>query len=79
MTIKKIGIIVKRSNPVAIKTSGEIALWLKERGRKVMVEKGCEVPIGSVGALPAHKLAKEADALVVLGGDGTMLHAARSL
>ncbi len=77
--IKKIGIIVKLSNPEAIKTCAAVAEWLSERGLSVLVEDKISGEVGCAGAMPGEALATEADAILVLGGDGTLLHTVRLL
>ena len=77
--IKKIGIIVKISNPEAINTCATAARWLTERGVNVLVEGKIAAQVECAVALSGEELAREADALLVLGGDGTMLHTVRLL
>jgi len=48
--------------------------WLLERGYQAQVEEEAGVP--GVPVAPGCDLAERADLLVVLGGDGTMIHAA---
>lgn len=73
--MRTVAIIPKRSKPEAWALAGELALWLIERGRAVLSEKGSDVE-GS-HPVPAEELAERSDLIVVLGGDGTLLHAAR--
>ena len=48
--------------------------WIQKEGKKVSVESG----IARGRGLPLASLVKKVDVLIVLGGDGTMLHAARA-
>jgi NAD+ kinase len=56
-----------------------LAVHLHARGRKVFAESESSVDFGAtrVERRPAAKLAAEANLVVAIGGDGTMLHAAR--
>lgn len=73
--MKTVAVIPKRSKPEAVALAGKVADWLVERGRAVISEEGGEVP-GTHG-VPAGEIAARADLIVVLGGDGTLLHASR--
>ncbi|MBI5969559.1 MAG: NAD(+)/NADH kinase [Deltaproteobacteria bacterium] len=58
--------------------AAELSAWIAERGGKVYSGKDAEqIPLSS--AVPQDKLPEHIDVLVVLGGDGTMLSAARLL
>jgi NAD+ kinase len=56
-----------------------LAAHLLERGRHVLAAEGVEIDFGllPVSRVPEAELARGADLLVAVGGDGTMLHAAR--
>jgi len=56
-----------------------LAVHLHGRGRKVFAESDSTVDFGTarVERRPTDKLAAEANLVVAIGGDGTMLHAAR--
>jgi NAD+ kinase len=56
-----------------------LAAHLLERGRHVLAVDGVEIDFGllPVSRVPETELARGADLLVAVGGDGTMLHAAR--
>lgn len=73
--MRTIAIIPRRSTPEAVQLAGEVADWLVARGLAAICEAGSPVS----GALPVapERLAEQADLVVVLGGDGTLLHAAR--
>jgi len=73
--MQTIALIPRRSKPEAVALAEKVADWLVARGKGVICEIGGEVP----GARPvtADEIASMADLVVVLGGDGTLLHAAR--
>jgi len=56
-----------------------LAAHLRERGREVRAAEGLGIDFGQlpVRLVPEAELARETDLLVAVGGDGTMLHAAR--
>jgi len=56
-----------------------LAAHLLERGRHVLAAEGVGIDFGllPVSRVPENELARGADLLVAVGGDGTMLHAAR--
>jgi NAD+ kinase len=69
--IRSVGIVVKPNNAEAVKTSKELSDWLTARGITVK----CEPYIGD--HKPDQQFDFDADLIVVLGGDGTMISTAR--
>ncbi len=73
--MKTIGIITK-DIPAARKAAGKLATWLEARGKKVIIDNETAAAIHLPGAdrmlIPAR-----VEMLIVLGGDGTLLSAAR--
>ena len=57
----------------------EIVSQLRKLGLKVFVPAQADIPkgFGDTHNLPPDQLAAEVDLIVAVGGDGTMLHAAR--
>lgn len=68
--IKSVGIVVKPNNAEALKTSKELWDWLTARGITVKSEP-------YVGNHEEGEFDLDADLIVVLGGDGTMISTAR--
>lgn len=66
-------------DPRVVESMQILAVHLHARGRKVIVESDSTVDFGDtrVERQPTAALAKGADLVVAIGGDGTMLHAAR--
>jgi NAD+ kinase len=62
-----------------VETMQILAVHLHARGRKVFAESDSAVDFGAtrVERRPTDKLAADANLVVAIGGDGTMLHAAR--
>ncbi|MBI5560127.1 MAG: NAD(+)/NADH kinase [Deltaproteobacteria bacterium] len=77
--MKKIGLIVKLANPDAVRRASEMTTWLSGKGITVYGDGELSRQVSSMKKASREELAEIADALVVLGGDGTMLYAARLL
>ncbi|OPY10083.1 MAG: putative inorganic polyphosphate/ATP-NAD kinase [Syntrophaceae bacterium PtaB.Bin095] len=79
MRIGKIGIVAN----VAKEKSSEYALrlkkWLLDRGVQVFLDEAVAYRIGESEGMERGKLAAASDLIVVFGGDGTMLRAARAV
>jgi NAD+ kinase len=83
--IRRVGVVVKPNQPEAVKTICQVVEWLASRGLTVIVdptiererienETGCAIEVQE-----REDLAANADLLLVLGGDGTMISTARFL
>ncbi len=84
-SIKRIGLVLKPHQPDALKTICELASWVAERDislaggpeierEQIKQQTGC-----SVNEVLPDKLAQHVDLILVLGGDGTMIAAARMM
>jgi NAD+ kinase len=73
--MKKIGIIAK-DTARAHDAVRKLSKWLSSKGRKVFLEDRTAASLGLTG-LAARKLPSLVDMIIVLGGDGTLLSAAR--
>jgi NAD+ kinase len=82
-SIKRIGIVLKPHQPDALKTMCELTIWLSQRGitliggpeierERIEHQTGC-----AVEQVESEQIAANADLVLVLGGDGTMIAAAR--
>ncbi len=77
--IKCVGVIVKPNHPEAWDTACELSVWLKERGIDLVGKSLAEEDICRVPTLPTEEFIAKVDLVIVLGGDGTMISAARLL
>lgn len=66
-------------DPRVVESMQVLIAHLHSGGRRVMVDSSCSVDFGNLAVErhPEDQLARLADLLVAIGGDGTMLHAAR--
>src|SRR5258708_16898738 len=72
--MKTVGLIPRLASEEAAELAREMVRWLSARGTTPLVEE--EAGVSGVPTSPGLELAAAADLLVVLGGDGTLIHAA---
>jgi NAD+ kinase len=75
--IKKVGIIAKRNAPEAIDASRKLMAWLKSRGIEVILDETLTNQLTEEEDTFSEAGFAQVALLVVLGGDGTLLSAAR--
>lgn len=76
--MQKIGIIAKGNKPEAVQVVKELVGWLKDHKVEGFVEPEMAQSVSSP-SLDKQEMPLTVDMVVVLGGDGTLLAAARSL
>jgi NAD+ kinase len=74
--INSVGLVVKRNRPEALAIARELAGWIRAHGLTALADRAVARQIEARAMAPAE-LARRADLIVVLGGDGTMLSVAR--
>jgi NAD+ kinase len=76
--IRKVGIILKKQDARVRDVVSEVIPWLKSRGVEVLLDPATadQCPANTYFA-PPEELVRRVEAIIVLGGDGTLLHAAR--
>jgi NAD+ kinase len=80
--ITSVGIVSKPRNAPAFRVVPELVRWLAERGVKVRVDTETATYLSggaSLQVIARDRVAEDAQLLIVLGGDGTLLSAARAL
>ena len=74
--IRTVGLVVKRDRPRAVRLARRMLGWLARRRVRVLLD--AEAQLAGAPARTKDELAREADLIVVLGGDGTLLSVARA-
>lgn len=79
--IRTVALIGKYRSPEVAESLAELVAFLSARQLNVLVEEGTAQATGLPGLISASysRIAAEADVAIVVGGDGTMLNAARHL
>jgi len=77
--IKAVGIISKPNVSEGPEIAGALVDWLRARGIAVRYDETTAGYLGASETLPREQVVEECDLAIVLGGDGTLLAAARAL
>jgi NAD+ kinase len=77
-TVKTVGLIAKPRSDRGAMLVPELIAWLEARGITVFLDEGAAGYAGRSPALSRDQVAANSQLLVVLGGDGTLLSAARA-
>jgi NAD+ kinase len=72
----RVGLLLKRGKPEAVELSRQVVAWLGERAIEAYAVGDHVDPTSGARGLAESELAEAIDLLVVLGGDGTLLHGA---
>ena len=76
----RVGIVAKIAAPETAETARGLAGWLRNRGASVTLEEKLAESVGGDGAsVPLEAIGQDRDLVLVLGGDGTLLSAARAM
>lgn len=79
MKIKKVGIVANTEKEKLPQYARSLMSWLEEKGMEVFAEAAIGAKMGISGGYTWENLARKTQLIIVLGGDGTMLRAARHL
>ena len=77
MNIRTVGIVGKKRIDRIVSTAEELAVWLEERGIGCLVDKKLAAVSNKLPGCSKDEFPESVDLLVVLGGDGTLISAAR--
>lgn len=73
-SIRTVGLVAKYQEPKAAEMVRWLVPWLRQRGKRVLVENG--LTHGGAVSCTKKQMAAKADLIVSLGGDGTLLNIA---
>jgi NAD+ kinase len=76
--VKTVGIVSKPRSESAINLLPPLIAWLKQRDLMVLLDEQSATYVCSSDGLERKQVAQQSDLVVVLGGDGTLLSAARA-
>jgi NAD+ kinase len=76
--IKTVGIVSKPGSDAAPALVPKLIDWLKQRGIETRLDEHTAAYVGKTG-MPREEVPEGCDLVVVLGGDGTLLSAARAI
>jgi NAD+ kinase len=78
-SIRSVGLVVRQDRPAnAMAVASQLCAWMKAEGLTAFASPEIAAQIGAVAAADTD-IINRADLIVVLGGDGTMLGAARQI
>ena len=76
--VRTCALVGRFSDPRVAETVATLLPHLESRGVRVLVSEDAELPRGApVSAVPERTLGERAELVIAVGGDGTLLHAAR--
>jgi len=74
--VKRIGIVAKKGESRALDAARGLVAWLESQDLTAVLQPGLGRELGHPST-PDEEFAEASDLVIVLGGDGTLLHAAR--
>ncbi len=77
MQIQNVAIFAKVHDPRCLGIASDLINWLEEKGCTALVEAQLTRQLGYPGALTEAEIRDQAELVVVLGGDGTLISVAR--
>jgi len=77
--VKTVGIVSKPNTPAAAQVIPAVLEMLHARGISARIDEQTAEYLGGVSGLPRQAVPEGCDLIVVLGGDGTLLSAARAI
>ena len=75
---KKIGVFCKPKAPSATDILGRLIPWLRKQNYHIFLDAGTAAIINETSSYEKREISQQADLLIVLGGDGTLLSVARA-
>ncbi|MRR59112.1 MAG: NAD(+) kinase [Deltaproteobacteria bacterium] len=75
--MRTLGIFAKVHDPRCSQVAGELVAWVAGKGMTPLVEEKLALHLGRSGGFSGLEISKQADLVIVLGGDGTLISVAR--
>ena len=75
---KKIGVFCKPKAPSATDILGRLIPWLRKQNYHIFLDTGTAAIINETSSYEKREISQQADLLIVLGGDGTLLSVAHA-
>ena len=75
---KKIGVFCKPKAPSATDILGRLIPWLRKQNYHIFLDTGTAAIINETSSYEKREISQQADLLIVLGGDGTLLRVAQA-
>ena len=75
---KKIGVFCKPKAPSATDILGRLIPWLRKQNYHIFLDTGTAAIINETSSYEKREISQQADLLIVLGGDGTLLSVAQA-
>ena len=75
---KRIGVFCKPKAPSATNILSRLIPWLRKQNYHIFLDKGTAAIINETSSYEKREISQQADLLIVLGGDGTLLSVARA-
>lgn len=79
MEVRTVGVVGKKHIDLVVRTAEQLVQWFRARQVECLVEEDLAACSGLLPGCPREELPSRVDLLIVLGGDGTLLSAARLL
>lgn len=76
--IRQVVVVTKSGIEEGIRIASELGPWLSERGITVRYDRRTARALGRTDGVPRQALPKDADLVIAIGGDGTLLAVSRS-
>jgi NAD+ kinase len=76
--VKKIGVFCKPKAPSANDILNKLIPWLRKKNYHIFLDTGTAAIINEASSHKKREISQQADLLIVLGGDGTLLGVARA-
>ncbi|MFY9552986.1 MAG: NAD(+)/NADH kinase [Thermoanaerobaculia bacterium] len=74
----RVGIVAKTTSAAAVRLAASVAAAVRRRGRRAIFDEATAEALAKPDGCARGRISREADLVIVLGGDGTLLSVARN-